>query len=62
MKLFVWDKSKGWETRFFCALAETEEQARDLVLKETGCYERDVEDCPSYVYDTPVGFAVTHSG
>lgn len=61
MKLFVWDKSRGYETRFFCALAETQEQARTLLREKLNCFPEDVKDYPD-IYEFPTAFAITYSG
>ena len=59
MKLFVWDNSKTYETQFFCVMAETQEQARALLLEKLNCFPEDLKDCADE-YEFPVAFAITH--
>lgn len=57
LKLYIWDKSVGWEIRFFCAMAETQDQARKLLLQRIGCYPEHLTGVPD-IYEYPVAFAV----
>lgn len=61
MKLFVWGNSKVYETRFFCAMAKTQEHARKLLLEKQNCFPEDLKNCADE-YEFPVAFAITHSG
>lgn len=60
MKLYVWNNSKPYETRFFCAMAETQEQARELLLEKLNCFPEDLKYCADE-YEFPVAFAITRS-
>lgn len=60
MRLFVWDNSKAWRTQFFCAMAETQDQARALLREKRNCFPEDLEAYPA-VYEFPVAFAITDS-
>ena len=57
MKLYVWNKREG----FFCAMAETQEQARALLLEKPNCFPGDLKNCADE-YEFPVAFAITNSG
>ena len=60
MKLYVWDNTQ-FLTRFFCAMAETQEQARTLLLEKPDCFPEDLKHCADE-YEFPVAFAITRSG
>lgn len=60
MKLYVWNNSKVYDTQFFCAMAETQEQARTLLLEKPNCFPEDLKSCADE-YEFPVAFAITRS-
>lgn len=56
MKLYIW----WYGTKFFCAMAETQEQARTLLLEKCNCFPEDLNHVADE-YEFPVAFAITHS-
>lgn len=60
MKLYVWDNSKVYDTQFFCAMAETQEQARMLLLEKPNCFPENLKNCADE-YEFPTAFAITRS-
>ena len=61
MKLYVWCKYMNWSKgKFFCAMAENQEQARGLLLEKPDCFPEDLNHCADE-YEFPVAFVITRS-
>ena len=56
MKLYIWH----FGTKFFCAMAVSQEQARTLLLEKPNCFPEDLKDVADE-YEFPVAFAIRNS-
>lgn len=66
LKLFVWHNVLiDYTDGIMFALAHTEEEAREVILKEGGgleSVEKDLAEVTPTVYETPVGFYLYGGG